>query len=236
MGRDVWSRLVYGTRMSLAVALGALAVGGVLGTTLGFVLAHCRGPWGSLLRITFPWYATIILNIVAICVVVLIITVIGTSFINLIIALGLATWPRYVKSAYAKVKRLPTLTLRCPGNETEHSTAESAADASTNRVTPLATLVPLQLGFLVIAESILSFLGFGVPPPTPSLGSMLGVGPRRHREFLVGFHYSRGAAIMLLVISFYMLGHRRRDRLNLKTVKKGTIPSPDGSTGPCPSG
>ncbi len=41
---------------------------------------------------------------------------------------------------------------------------------------------------------------------------------------------------MLLVISFYMLGHRRRDRLNLKTVKKGTIPSPDGSTGPCPSG
>ena len=147
---------------------------------------------------------------------ILLVVIIGAGLINLIIAVGLVIWARY-----ARVIRGEVLTIMTQ----DYIARAKVAGASDfriitkhifpNVVNTLVVLLTLQVGFLIIVESSLSFLGAGVPPPTPAWGSMVASG----RDYIVSAWWVSaipGVAIMLLVIAFNMLGDWLRDRLDPK--------------------
>ncbi len=211
LGRDIWARLAYGARVSLLVAASTLALGGVLGTALGLISGYYRWLDPFLMRasditIAFP----------IILFAILLVVIIGPGLINLIIAVGLVIWARY-----ARVIRGEVLTIMTQ----DYIARAKVAGASDFRIitrhifpnvfNTLVVLLTLQVGFLIIVESSLSFLGAGVPPPTPAWGSMVASG----RDYIVSAWWVSaipGVAIMLLVIAFNMLGDWLRDRLDPK--------------------
>ena len=211
LGRDIWARLAYGARVSLLVAVSTLALGGVLGTALGLISGYYRALDPIVMRasditIAFP----------IILFAILLVVIIGAGLINLIIAVGLVIWARY-----ARVIRGEVLTIMTQ----DYISRAKVAGASDfriitkhifpNVVNTLVVLLTLQVGFLIIVESSLSFLGAGVPPPTAAWGSMVASG----RDYIVSAWWVSaipGIAIMLLVIAFNMLGDWLRDRLDPK--------------------
>ena len=211
LGRDIWARLAYGARVSLLVALSTLALGGVLGTILGLISGYYRGLDPIVMRasditIAFP----------IILFAILLVVIIGAGLINLIIAVGLVIWARY-----ARVIRGEVLTIMTQ-DYIARARVSGASDFRIitrhifpNVVNTLVVLLTLQVGFLIIVESSLSFLGAGVPPPTAAWGSMVASG----RDYIVSAWWVSaipGVAIMLLVIAFNMLGDWLRDRLDPK--------------------
>ena len=225
-GRDVWSRLVYGARTSLIIALGALAVGGAAGTVLGFLFVHYRELWNrirgvlsamhaihSVLSfplnfIPFTGYFLAVLPVVSISVAIF-----GPGVINLIIVMGLATCPRFIMVILTAAMRLESADSVAQAGEGPASDFRSAATGPSPRA--FNTLTPLlvsQVCFLIIVESVLGFLGLvGVPPPTPSWGAMIADG----RDILsTAWWISAFPAIcvILLAAGFYMLGSGLRDR------------------------
>ena len=211
LGRDIWTRLAYGTRVSLLVALSTLALGGILGTALGLISGYYRRLDPIVMRasditIAFP----------IILFAILLVVIIGAGLINLIIAVGLVIWARY-----ARVIRSEVLTIMTQ-DYIARARVSGASDFRiiTRHIFPnvlntLVVLLTLQVDFLIIVESSLSFLGAGVPPPTPAWGSMVASG----RDYIVSAWWVStipGIAIMLLVIAFNMLGDWLRDRLDPK--------------------
>ena len=211
LGRDIWTRLAYGARVSLLVAVSTLALGGVLGTALGLISGYYRRLDPIVMRasditIAFP----------IILFAILLVVIIGAGLINLIIAVGFVIWARY-----ARVIRGEVLTIMTQ-DYISRAKVSGASDFRiiTRHIFPnvfntLLVLLTLQVGFLIIVESSLSFLGAGVPPPTAAWGSMVASG----RDYIVSAWWVSaipGVAIMLLVIAFNMLGDWLRDRLDPK--------------------
>jgi peptide/nickel transport system permease protein len=207
LGRDLVSRIIYGARVSLVVGFAAVAIGGAVGTTLG-VAAGFLGGWTDEcimavadMQLAFP---TILLAIA-------IIAVLGPSFTNLVIVIGLSGWV-----TYARIARGQVLSLR----EKEFVEASRAQGGSQWRIvwshilpnilSPLIVVGTLDLARTIILESTLSFLGLGIQPPTPSWGGMLSDG----REYLLSAWWIAtfpGLALMLTALSFNRLGDWARD-------------------------
>ena len=212
LGRDLWARLAYGARISLVVALSTLALGGILGTALGLVSGYYRGPVDAIIMrasditIAFP----------IILFAILLVVIVGPGLINLIVAVGMVIWARYARVVRGEVMSIMTQDFIA------RAKVSGASDFRiiTRHLLPnvfnsLLVLLTLQVGFLIILESSLSFLGAGVPPPTPAWGSMVASG----RDYIVTAWWVSaipGIAIMLLVIAFNMLGDWLRDRLDPK--------------------
>ena len=208
IGRDVWSWLVYGTRVTLVVSLGALAVGGVLGAALGVIFGYRPGLWYGLFEMATPWYMGVIWSVVAVWCAFWIMVSIGGGLVNLVIGLGLVTWP-----PCAKAMRLCIITRRLPLNAAHpQDVADSDAreDATGVTVNGLSALVARQLGFLVICEFALTFLGVGVRSHIASWGVMVWSLPYDAGAWWI-FAFPL-AAVILLAISFYMVGNWFRSR------------------------
>ena len=212
LGRDLWARLAYGARVSLLVALSTLTLGGVLGTTLGLLSGYYRGPWDAIIMrasditIAFP----------IILFAILLVVVIGPGLVNLIIAVGLVIWARYARVIRGEVMSIMTQDFIARARVAGASDFRIITrHLFPNVMNTLVVLLTLQVGFLIIVESSLSFLGAGVPPPTAAWGSMVASG----RDYIVSAWWVSaipGIAIMLLVIAFNMLGDWLRDRLDPK--------------------
>ncbi|MGH2383431.1 MAG: oligopeptide ABC transporter permease [Candidatus Limnocylindria bacterium] len=170
VGRDVWSRLVHASRVSLSVGLGAVAIYTVIGVVLGSIAGYYRGWLDSvILRFT-----DIVMSFPVILILLVAVSLLGTGLTQLIVILGLLGWP-----AVARLVRGQFLSLR----EMEFVLAARAVGASDVRLI-VRHLLPNTLGVVVVAgtfgvaaviliEASLSFLGMGVQPPTPSWGNML---------------------------------------------------------------
>jgi peptide/nickel transport system permease protein len=177
LGRDVLSRLIYGARVSLAIGFAAVAVGGIVGATLG-ILAGFRGGWADSVVMTL---ADAQLAFPFILLAIGIIAVLGPSFPTLIVVVGLSGWV-----SYARVLRSQVLVLR----SREFVDAIHALGGSVTRivlkhvlpnvVSTLIVIASLELARAVVLEATLSFLGLGIQPPTPSWGGMIHEG----REYL----------------------------------------------------
>jgi peptide/nickel transport system permease protein len=208
LGRDLLSRIIYGSRVSLVVGFTAVIIGGVLGTTLGVIAGFFGGPSDEVImaladmQLAFP---TILLAIA-------IIAVLGPSFSNLVFVIGISGWV-----TYARVARGQVLSLR----EKEFVEAIRAQGGSRlriiwrhilpNTLAPLIVVATLDLARTIILESTLSFLALGIQPPTPSWGGMLSDG----REYLLSAWWIAtfpGVALMLTALSFNRLGDWLRDR------------------------
>jgi peptide/nickel transport system permease protein len=207
LGRDLLSRIIYGSQVSLVVGFTAVIIGGVLGTALGVIAGFFGGPSDEIImaladmQLAFP---TILLAIA-------IIAVLGPSFANLVMVIGISGWV-----TYARVARGQVLSLR----EKEFVEAIRAQGGSRSRIvwrhilpnimSPLIVVATLDLARTIILESTLSFLALGIQPPTPSWGGMLSDG----REYLLSAWWIAtfpGVALMLTALSFNRLGDWLRD-------------------------
>jgi peptide/nickel transport system permease protein len=203
MGRDVLSRLIFGSRISLIVAVTAVLVAGAIGTTFG-VLSGYLGGWVDqvIMRLTDAWLA-----LPAVSFAILLAALVQPSEWNIIIILGVVYWTRY-----ARVIRGEVLSLK------ERDYVRLAVVAGCNQRQIMWThilpniansaivIATLQLGVSIIAEATLSFLGVGVAPPKPAWGLMLAEGKS---GLMAGYWWLSvfpGVCIMLIVLSANLIG------------------------------
>jgi peptide/nickel transport system permease protein len=215
-GRDLWSRLVYGARVSLSIAIISVACAAVVGTVVGLVSGYFGG-WVDqlLMRIT-----DIFLGFPPLVLALAIVAVMGPGITNISFAIIIVTW-----TEYARVVRATTLVLR----EQNYVQAARALGANPVRILfrevlpnafgPIIVLASLGLGTAIISESALSFLGFGMPPPTPTWGWTLAYGTRFIRDE-PWLSIISGATIMITVLGFNLLGDGLRDILDPRQLSR----------------
>ena len=212
LGRDMLSRIIYGARVSLMVSLVAIFVGGVIGTALGIISGYFGG-WVDALLMRL---VDISLSLPTILLALVLVAAVGPSFGTVITILMIFLWARY-----ARLVRGETLAIK----ERDFIARARVAGAShirimvryifPNVVNSLVVLATLQVGYVILLESTLSFLGAGLPRPTPAWGLMIADG----RELIVTAWWVSmfpGLAIMLTVLSLNLLGDWLRDHLDPK--------------------
>ncbi|GAA4508356.1 ABC transporter permease [Actinoallomurus oryzae] len=216
LGRDVLSRVLYGTRISLLVGVASTLLSGVVGTAIGLISGYYRG-WRDQV---FMRLADIQLAFPTILLALAIIAVLGPSLWFVILVLGLTGWV-----SYARVVRAEVLSLR----SREFVVAARAIGDSDrqimtrhllpNIVAPLVTIGTLQVAAMIIAEASLGYLGLGVPPSIPTWGGMLSEGQLYLRSAWWIAVFS-GAAIMLTTLSINVTGDMLRDVADPKAYTK----------------
>ena len=211
-GRDILSRLIYGARVSLVVALLALTAGAGVGLLIGIVSGYLGGVVDTILMrlvdaaFTFP----------AILFALLLAVTMGQGLGTLVIAIGLLLW-----ASFARIIRGEVLVLK----QRDFVALAKVRGCSTPRImfthilpnvlNTFIVLVTLNIGVVIIAEAALSFLGAGIPPPTPSWGLMVAEGRGRIADaWWVAL--IPGLAITMLVLSLNLFGDWLRDRLDPK--------------------
>jgi len=210
LGRDILSRIIYGSRISLTIGILAVGLSGILGSLLGMSAGYFGGWWEQLvLRL-----ADIILSIPFILLAIAIVAVLGPSIVNLVIVFVATRWVRYARVAAAQ-----TLSVK-EGDFVAAANAMGASPIRTMRLhvlpnitSALIVLATLDFGFVIIIESGLSFLGLGVPPQIPSWGGMLADG-RNILNLAWWISTFPGLAIVATVTAFNLLGDWLRDKLD----------------------
>ncbi len=211
-GRDTLSRLLYGARISLAVSVIGISLTGALGSFIG-LLAGFLGGWVDTLLMRL---VDISLSLPGILIAVLLSVVFEPSFTNVIIVVVFLLWP-----SYARLVRGETLGLK----QQEFVALARVAGCSTltimfrhivpNLAPSILVLATLHVGYVIVLEAALSFLGVGIPPPTPSWGVMVADG-RGLIEQAWWISILPGIAILVTVLSLNILGDWVRDRLDPK--------------------
>lgn len=209
LGRDILSRVIYGTRISISVAVFSVLLSGVVGVIIGMAAGYLRG-WAEtvLMRLV-----DIFLSIPAILLAIITVAVLGPGFINVILVLALTRWPRYARVAYGQTLSIadrPFVTLA-------RSIGASPARVLALHILPniigtVLVVATLEFGLMVLFEAGLSFLGLGVQPPTASWGSMLSTG-RNYVGSAWWIATFPGIALFLLVLSANLIGDRLGDRI-----------------------
>lgn len=210
LGRDIASRVLYGTRVSLYVGLLAVGIGLILGTIIGVV----AGYFGKQIDNVLMRLVDMMLAFPGLVLAMLIAGLLGPSLTNAMIAVGLILTP-----SFARVARGSLLTIFSEPY-IESARAIGGTDffiirrhVLPNMMVPLIVLVTVSLSIAILAESSLSFLGLGIQPPNPSWGGMLSRG-RPYMEVAPWVAIFPGLAIMLAVLGFNFLGDGLRDTLD----------------------
>ncbi len=210
LGRDVLSRVIFGARVSIAVALGSVVLAALVGVTVGIA----SGFSGGLLDEIMMRGMDFMFAFPAILMALTIVTVLGHSSANLVVALGIVYAPRF-----ARIARASTLATKV---ETYVEAARSLGASPfriihrhilPNSLSPLLIVTTITLASAVLAEASLSFLGLGVQPPYPSWGRMLSEG-KAYLEIASWLTVFPGLAVVATVLSFNLIGDSLRDALD----------------------
>ena len=218
-GRDVWSRVVYGTRVSLVVGFGAVGLYVLIGTLLGLISGFAGGAIDQLLmRLTDT-----VLSIPTLLLVIAFASVVGPSLYSVIAAIGLLGWP-----GTARIVRGQVLSLR----EAEFVMAARALGARSRYIVvrhllpnifgPLTVVATFGVASAILLEAALSFLGLGVQPPTPSLGDM--INQARAPSVLHDIPWlwiPPGIVIAVTVLAVNFVGDGLRDALDPRSTRRG---------------
>lgn len=215
LGRDIFVRIIYGARYSLIIGCGSVAIGLFIGIILGSLAGFNGGVVDQLVMRT----SDILYAIPNIMIAVVVVSLLGTSTINLLLALSVTC-----TTSFARIARASVMTLR----QQEYIEAAEAMGLPTwkiifkhvlpNILAPIIVQVTLLIGVTIISASSLSFLGIGVPSPAPEWGAMLSSG----RSYIRTSSYIciiPGLAIMLTVLALNLLGDGLRDALDPKLKK-----------------
>ena len=209
-GRDLWTRIALGARISLAISICSVVAATLIGSAIGFVAGYFGG-WLDLLLMRL---ADIFLGFPALLLALGLLAVLGPGWGNTVMALIAAFWAEYARMARAAVLTLRqaefVVAARAIGGTHAHVLWRAVLP---NAIGPVVVLATLGLGTAVVAESGLSFLGFGVPPPAPTWGWSLAYGTRylRTAPWMASVV---GIAIMITVLGFNLLGDGLRDWLD----------------------
>ena len=216
-GRDVLSRIIYGSRISLAVSLIAIGVAGTFGTLLGLISGYRGGLTDALLmRLT-----DIGLSLPTILIAVVLVAVSEPSFRNVILVIALLLWPRFARQVRGEtlgIKEQDFVALAVVAGRS--SAWIIRRHIFPNVVPTLLVISTLQVGYVVLLEGTLSFLGVGVPPPNPAWGLMIADG----RGFLATAWWITlfpGLAMLLTVLAVNLMGDWLRDHLDPKLRQLG---------------
>ncbi len=210
LGRDLFSRLVYGARVSLTVAAFALFSGGAIGLAVGIAAGYLGGRVDSVLMrvvdatLTFP----------TILIALLLAVSLGAGLRTIIIAITVIIWARFARVVRGEVLGVKARDFVALARVHGCSHLRiMAIHILPNVMNTFMVLLTLHIGFVIIVEASLSFLGAGIPPPTPSWGQMVADG-RSHIASAWWLSVMPGAAIMLVVLAFNMFGDWLRDWLD----------------------
>lgn len=215
LGRDIWTRIVYGARATLLVSVGAVLVSAFIGILLGLIGGYVGGFVDALIlrlvdmQLAFP----IILLVIAV------VSVTGQSLIVLIVLMGLASWP-----TFARVIRSEVLSLR----EREFIEAARSIGAgqwriimrhvAPNVLSAVMVVATFELSTMILIESTLSFLGVGVQPPTPTWGGMISEG-QRYLSQSWSVSLFPGVVICVTILAINTLGDDLRDFLDPRLAR-----------------
>ncbi len=214
-GRDIFSRIVYGTRISLLIGFISLAISTVVGSILG----ACAGYFGGASDTIIMRGSDILMAIPRTVLAIAIATTLGPGLVNAMIAVAIGTIP-----SFTRVVRASTLTVK----DQEYVEAARAIGASNfhvikkyvfpNVLAPIIVQATLGVGTAILLAASLSFLGIGISPPTPEWGSMLSAARSYMRDYwhMVLFP---GLAIMITVLALNLFGDGLRDALDPKLKK-----------------
>ncbi len=211
LGRDMFSRMVHGARISMTVAIGAVGLGMVFAVGLGTVSGFARGPVDLVLqRIVDAWIS---LPFLILLLTIMMIFKPGIGPVIFTLALGSTfTNSRIVRSAVLGTMTMPYIeAARCIGARNVRIIMQHVLP---NIMAPVIVVATLGLGNAILAESALSFLGFGVPPPQPTWGQMLSGSSRQFMYEAPWLAIAPGIAISAAVFGFNMLGDALRDLLD----------------------
>jgi peptide/nickel transport system permease protein len=213
LGRDLYSRLLFGLRTTLLIAVGGVMIGSLLGTVAGLVSGMAGGLTDELLMLLADTQATIPLTLLCLAAV----SLAGTSLAGLVIIVGVADYCKY-----ARVVRAQTLSIRTQDFISAAVVAGTAPwrivwrHVLPNARSPVIVLITLQLGTVIVLESALSFLGVGVQPPATSLGQLVGEA-RGHLLTSWWLAAIPGAVIVALTLAVALIGDWLRDLLDPQT-------------------
>jgi len=210
LGRDQLSRVIYGTRISLSVGLVTILIGGISGTLLGLIAAYFKGWVDQVITMVVD----AILSFPSIVLALAIVAALGPSIINLALALAFVRIP-----IYSRIARGQTLQI----SNQEYVIAAISNGTRTwkilwrhvlpNIFSPLLVQATISISFAILDESVLSFLGLGIQPPTPEWGAMI----NDAQTYLTSDPWmllGPALAIILVVLSLNLLGDAVRDRLD----------------------
>jgi peptide/nickel transport system permease protein len=212
LGRDVLARIIFGTRISLGVGLVVLLIGGVVGTTIGIVSGYFGGNVDEVLMRLVDMTLAVPFILVALVVAI----VLGNSLTIIVILLVIFFWTGFARQIRAETLQLKTM---------DYVAFSKISGASSIRImykhilpgvfSTLIVVSTLTVGTVILVESILSFLGVGVPGPTPTWGAMIADG----RNYLTTgwwIAFFPGIALLLTVLAFNFLGDWLRDTFDPK--------------------
>jgi peptide/nickel transport system permease protein len=216
-GRDVFTRFLYGGRVSLQVGFVATAIGATVGTLLGLL----AGYYGGALDAVISWLIDVLLAFPGILLALVVIAILGTGVFNLMIAVGIAFIPSFTRLARAEVLQV---------REQDYIEAARALGGSDGRiiwghvlhniVRPLLVLATLGLGNAILEGAALSFIGLGTQPPNPEWGAMLSAGRTYMRQawWITVFP---GVGIFLTILAVNLLGDGLGDMIGSEYQEQG---------------
>lgn len=212
LGRDLFWRTVYGTKYSLAIGFVAVIISAVVGVPLGAV----AGYYGKKIETVIMRVADIFSAIPSILLAIAIVSLLGRTTFNLMLAIGIAAVPQFTR-----VTRAAVLTVKSE-EYVEAARALGKSDAYIifkhilpNCLSPIIVQTTLRIAGAIVSASSLSFLGVGIKPPSPEWGALLNAG----KDLVMGYSYLclfPGLAIMITVLAFNMLGDGLRDAMDPK--------------------
>jgi peptide/nickel transport system permease protein len=212
LGRDILSRVIYGARVSLTVAVLSVFFAGTMGTIIGLV----SGYYGGITDTFLMRFADITLSIPMMLLAIILVAALGVSFTNVIVVIIFLLWPYYarqIRGEALSIKERDFVALARVAGCSDYRII--MRHIFPNVVPSLLVLLTLQTAFVILLESALSFLGVGIPPPTPAWGLMVGEG-RMYLATAWWLSFWPGLAILSTVLSMNILGDWLRDRLDPK--------------------
>lgn len=215
LGRDILSRIIYGAQISLSVSALAIFFAGVLGTSVGMIAGYFGG-WTDRIAMRIVDLA---LSFPIIMLALLFAALFGPSFTNIVFVIALVLWSPYARMARGetlRVKQMDYVALaRTAGVSEVRILLRHVLPNIANALIVLATL---QVGTVIVLEASLSFLGVGVPPPTPSWGAMVSEG-RAFISRAPWLSFVPGCAILMIVLAANLMGDALSDYFN-PTLKR----------------
>ncbi|MBX3068973.1 MAG: ABC transporter permease [Thermomicrobiales bacterium] len=216
LGRDVLSRVIYGSRVSLLVGLFSVVFAGTLGVALGM----CAGFFGGFIDTLLMRLVDVLLAFPFVLLALTVVAVLGTSVVNVILVFTITSWV-----SYARTSRASVLALR----DTDYVVVARALGASSmrivtrhivpNMINPIIVLASFEMARIITTEASLTFLGVGIPPTTPTWGAMISDGRQYLRDawWIAAFP---GLMLFLLVLSVSFIGDALREVFDPRSVPR----------------